>query len=325
MKKVFVYIAAAALTLSVGFQGCKKEGTKTHTVTFDSNEGTPVEPQTIKDGEKAKKPADPTRSGYTFASWYKEAALTTEWKFDTDVVIADIVLYAKWIMDKVQLLEKVIYDGWYYKFEYDDQKRLINKSWYQDNGNVGGTSTFTYSGNDLVKFVDFGGTTYEFTKNVNQITIVGTTTSNSSVTSTLSLNSDGLPVKLEENFWTDYFYVRTFQYQDGNLLQITETVTYSGVTNSGSLAYKYDDKKSPLYHCKTPKWFFYWWIRHEGFDVFNHVNQNNLIERPEFDDLIFVYSYTYDSAGFPTKCKETEFTDGVKVYEENSDYTYIMK
>ena len=39
----------------------------THTVTFDSNGGSAVDAQTVDDGGKAVKPADPTRDGYTFA------------------------------------------------------------------------------------------------------------------------------------------------------------------------------------------------------------------------------------------------------------------
>ena len=45
---------------------------------------------------KITKPEDPTRTGYTFKGWYKDAALTQEWNFETDTVTADITLYAKW-------------------------------------------------------------------------------------------------------------------------------------------------------------------------------------------------------------------------------------
>jgi uncharacterized repeat protein (TIGR02543 family) len=66
-----------------------------HTVTFYSNGGSTVPPQVATDG-KVLRPADPTRSGYTFAGWYKETTFATEWNFVTDVVTSDLTLYAKW-------------------------------------------------------------------------------------------------------------------------------------------------------------------------------------------------------------------------------------
>ena len=67
-----------------------------YTVTFESNGGSPVEPQTIADGSKVTQPADPTRDGYTFDGWYSDASLTTAWIFDSDTVSKDMTLYAKW-------------------------------------------------------------------------------------------------------------------------------------------------------------------------------------------------------------------------------------
>ena len=66
------------------------------TITFDSNGGSSVEPVDVVKDSKIEKPENPTKSGYTFKGWYKDAALETEWDFDKDVVTADITLYAKW-------------------------------------------------------------------------------------------------------------------------------------------------------------------------------------------------------------------------------------
>ena len=68
---------------------------KQYTVTFESNNGSVVEPKTIAHGEKVTQPADPTRAGYTFAGWYSDVSLTTLWDFDT-VITDNITLYAKW-------------------------------------------------------------------------------------------------------------------------------------------------------------------------------------------------------------------------------------
>ncbi len=66
------------------------------TVTFDSQGGSTVAPQTILQGEKATNPATPTRTGYAFDGWYKESACATAWVFATDVVAANTTLYAGW-------------------------------------------------------------------------------------------------------------------------------------------------------------------------------------------------------------------------------------
>jgi len=68
-----------------------------HSVVFYTLYGSTVDTQTnIPNGGKAVRPADPIREGYTFAGWYKEAACTTAWNFDTDTVTGNIKLYAKW-------------------------------------------------------------------------------------------------------------------------------------------------------------------------------------------------------------------------------------
>ena len=69
--------------------------TVTHTVTFNTNGGTTVSPQKVLDGDKLAKPADPTRTGYTFNGWYEDSKLTTPYTF-TDPVKSDITVYAAW-------------------------------------------------------------------------------------------------------------------------------------------------------------------------------------------------------------------------------------
>ena len=64
-------------------------------VAFESNGGSAVPTQTVAFRGKVTKPADPTRSGYAFAGWYADAALTQPWDFDT-AVSSYMTLYAKW-------------------------------------------------------------------------------------------------------------------------------------------------------------------------------------------------------------------------------------
>ena len=64
------------------------------TVTFDTDGGTAIPDQMVRVGAKAEKPEDPTKSGYTFAGWYKEDTFTTLFDFD-DPITADTTVYAK--------------------------------------------------------------------------------------------------------------------------------------------------------------------------------------------------------------------------------------
>jgi uncharacterized repeat protein (TIGR02543 family) len=73
-----------------------EEGVTTYTVTFNTQGGSTITPQTVEQGGKVQQPASPTREGYTFGGWHKEAACTTTWNFDTDAVNGNITLYAKW-------------------------------------------------------------------------------------------------------------------------------------------------------------------------------------------------------------------------------------
>jgi len=67
-----------------------------HTVTFESNLGTPVASQIVSHGEVATEPAQPTRQGYTFEGWYiDDETFVNKWNFST-AITADITLYAKW-------------------------------------------------------------------------------------------------------------------------------------------------------------------------------------------------------------------------------------
>ena len=68
----------------------------TYTVNFDSRGGSVVASQTIAEGGKVTKPADPTKDGYTFVKWRKNSVWGLEWKFDTDTVTTDTTLVAEW-------------------------------------------------------------------------------------------------------------------------------------------------------------------------------------------------------------------------------------
>ena len=68
-----------------------------YTVTFDANgHGTAPSEQKTSYGGKITEPAAPTAENYYFRGWFKESTCENIWDFDSDIVTADITLYAKW-------------------------------------------------------------------------------------------------------------------------------------------------------------------------------------------------------------------------------------
>ncbi|MGI5907152.1 MAG: InlB B-repeat-containing protein [Christensenellales bacterium] len=69
-----------------------------YTVRFDSRGGSAVKSLSALEGTKIRAPKPPTRSGYMFGGWYKNAQCTSPWSFDRDRVASNITLYAKWLV-----------------------------------------------------------------------------------------------------------------------------------------------------------------------------------------------------------------------------------
>ena len=71
----------------------------TLTVTFEENGGSAVTDIVgLSYNAAITAPAAPTKTGYAFGGWYKEAACTNLWDFSTDRVTTDITLYARWTL-----------------------------------------------------------------------------------------------------------------------------------------------------------------------------------------------------------------------------------
>jgi uncharacterized repeat protein (TIGR02543 family) len=67
-----------------------------HTVSFNSNGGSPVDSQEIAEGGRASRPTPyPTKEGYAFGGWYSNSVLTALYDFNTPVT-GTITLYARW-------------------------------------------------------------------------------------------------------------------------------------------------------------------------------------------------------------------------------------
>ena len=69
----------------------------TCTIEFETFVGTAVKDIVVNLGEKATRPANPTRTGYTFRGWFTDRNCTdgNQWDWNTPVT-KDMTLYAKW-------------------------------------------------------------------------------------------------------------------------------------------------------------------------------------------------------------------------------------
>jgi len=74
----------------------------TFSVTFDSDGGSQIPGQTVVSGNKAMKPTDPTRSGYSFAGWFIG---DVQFDFDT-AIVQNTVLKAKWNITPTPVVTK---------------------------------------------------------------------------------------------------------------------------------------------------------------------------------------------------------------------------
>ena len=103
------------------------------TLSFNSMGGSTVASQKVISGSYATKPIDPIRKGYQFGGWYKDQACTKTWNFDTDMVSANISLYAKWIKLKypsnpVKEADETTWDCiWFGHYFQDEAATHMNK------------------------------------------------------------------------------------------------------------------------------------------------------------------------------------------------------
>lgn len=96
-----------------------------YSVTFDmQGHGTAPEPlHDIREGSTINEPEKPENESeegsYIFKGWYKDAACTQYWNFDSDIVQSDMTLYAKWVEKSpqtgsqfvLQEIEEIYYNG----------------------------------------------------------------------------------------------------------------------------------------------------------------------------------------------------------------------
>lgn len=84
-------------------------------VTFETGEGSAIEDVYVLAYSFISVPEDPEREGYIFDGWYKEKTYNNSWNFNTDKIVDDTVLYAKWakrytvtFIDEVNGVEDIV-------------------------------------------------------------------------------------------------------------------------------------------------------------------------------------------------------------------------
>lgn len=81
-----------------------------YNVTFNSQGGSLVDPITAYN-TSITAPDSPTKTGFSFGGWYKEAGCTNVWDFNNDVVTADKTLYAKWVANLFTITTNITGSG----------------------------------------------------------------------------------------------------------------------------------------------------------------------------------------------------------------------
>ena len=206
----------------------------------------------------------------------------------------------------VFLLEEVVRShGWRSVLEYDGRNRISKWSDYDDTGKLAYVSTLTYNpANGNVTEVNFAHQTnpsnnYKttFAYSANKITI---TQSNGTNKDIFEVDAQGYLLKRTAEYDGNE-NITTYTWQNGNLSKEEG----DGYTRT----YEYDNKKSPMHHCKNPKWFKSWWA--------GRADANNLIKQTYVDGggtQIYEYEYTYDANRFPLTHKRVGGT-GTTTYK----------
>lgn len=95
LNEMYYPISLNGSNIVIG-EGCEEASITTYTVSFNTNEGSSVDSQTVESGGRAIMPAtNPTKEGFVFAGWFSDIGLTSEYDFNT-TINTDTTIYAKW-------------------------------------------------------------------------------------------------------------------------------------------------------------------------------------------------------------------------------------
>ncbi len=122
-------------------------------------------------------------------------------------------------------------------------------------------------------------------RSVTKVDNVITIKEGNTVTGIVTLNGQGLPIELKD-FEEDGTLTLSYD-TNGNLLEISGG--FNKTINS------YDNKKSPLYSCASPKWVLIL------FDGIEYGINNNPLSASYDGEGTEEYTYEYNAAGYPVK------------------------
>lgn len=85
-------------TVTLTYEGAEYRFLKKiyYTVSFDTAGGSAVAPVTVLNGKTLAGTAAPTREGYVFLGWYKDAAYSESFRVASEPVTSDVKLFARW-------------------------------------------------------------------------------------------------------------------------------------------------------------------------------------------------------------------------------------
>ena len=96
IKCITTLLLLSAFMLTLSTCGSGTGAGEFFTVSFFADGGEPEpEVQLVPKGGLITLPEEMKKSGNKFDSWYKDVDCTTLWDFEHDVVLDDIILYAK--------------------------------------------------------------------------------------------------------------------------------------------------------------------------------------------------------------------------------------
>ena len=248
----------------------------------------------------------------------------------------------------VKLLETMTHgNGSSVRFEYDDKNRIAKMSHYDSRGNLSRIQTFTYNeGDTIVTITSISEnhplrdgektrqTSSHLVKNGDTITSHSHTIVSKDlyITEITIVDKDGFTTwrKIPPRMWSDgtTTEVRTYHYQNGNLTEIRGVTKYDSERHSiWRTELKYDNKKSPLFYCKTPRWLLQSFLFSERFGLNNNIIEWNTIIESNPVDVIkwpehYAFNYEYDSDGFPIKRTLVQTTADNRTITVITHFTY---
>lgn len=96
-KRIIICFAALCIAALTALSACS---TAEYTVSFDAaSAGTSYDAQTVNSGKTVTSPGEPSKDGYNFIGWFRDAGLTQPWDIASDKVSGDMTLYAGWDKD----------------------------------------------------------------------------------------------------------------------------------------------------------------------------------------------------------------------------------